>query len=81
MKPLFSKGLMSKTLPSSSKLTLGLQGLTFFLTWIILDIERNVVFGLWVSLASSALLVAGAAIDWFQCRPARPAASNTGAGQ
>jgi hypothetical protein len=37
--------------------------------------------GMWVSLAACGLLTLGAAIDWFQCRPARAAASNTGAGQ
>jgi predicted neutral ceramidase superfamily lipid hydrolase len=28
-------------------------------------------FGAWVSLAASGMLTLGAAIDWFQCRPAK----------
>jgi len=46
--------------------------LVFFIVLATID-EPN-YFGLWVTLAGFGLLVLGAVIDWFQSRPARPAA-------
>jgi hypothetical protein len=54
---------------SAAQFALGASCLAYFAFFAIEDFTIHA--GLWLSLAASGMLAIGAAIDWFQCRPAR----------